>query len=288
MGDPNWGGGLKGAAGGAMSGAGMGSMIMPGVGTAVGAGIGGLAGLFGGLFGDNGKDQVQDLLQNYYNSVHNRQAPQANYSDFRDNQKDLVNRLTALSEGKGPSLAAQQYQQAMDRSMSQQQSMANSGRGGPMSQLTAANNMGMLGAQGAQGSAIARTGEELGALGQLGGVINEGRGADENVNINNMLAKLKQMGMDDSAAMAAIQGMMGNNAQPSQGDQLLAGGAGAMGLAFGQGKGGLGANDPSKYWQGSQRQGSLYGLGMIGPQPQAPGPTGFSYDQFIKNNGVGK
>lgn len=222
MGDYNWGGGAKGAAGGAM----IGTAIAPGLGTAIGGGIGFLGGLFGG--GDD--EQMKQMLAEYYKQAM-KPPTEASYSDFRGNQRDLVGRLEAMSKGQGPSLAAQQFQAATDRNVASQQSMANSGRGGPMAQLTAANNTGMLGAQQAQGSAMARTNEQMGALSQLGGVINQGRNSDENVNLANLQAR----GMSRQQALQALQMMNGVNQQPGFGDQLLAGGAGAMAMGFGKG-----------------------------------------------------
>ena len=276
MGDPNWSQGAQGALGGAATGAAIGS-IVPGIGTGIGAGVGALGGGLLGLFGGGNDEQTRQMLMDYYNQVVNRQAPQlgqagqAAYSGFRQNQSDLINRLDALSQGKGPSLAAAQFQQATDRNMSSQAAMANSGRGGPMASLTAANNMGMLGAQAAQGSAIARTGEELGAYGQLGQAIAQGRSADEATNMfntgqgnqfqmANLEAKLKQMGLNDSAVQGILSGLIGENRIPGIGTQLMAGGAGALsqyaahagaGAVAGGGVGSIGMDNTKNPFGGS-------------------------------------
>ena len=282
MGDMNWSSGIEGAGGGALTGAALGSVV-PGVGTAIGAGVGGGLGLLAGLFGNSDQDAQKQALQQYYQSVLNRQAPQAGpaaqagYSGFRQNQAHLVDRLEAMANGQGPSLAAQQFQAATDRNNAAQMSVANSGRGGPLAQFTAANNMATMGSQTAQGAAMGRTAEELGAINQLGGVIAQGRGADENVNMFNsgqtndmsrfnVQAKLQQGQMNDQAYLQAM-GMYNTVAnQPTTGDRLLAGGAGAFAQYAGHGGGGGGGyTDPSQYWQGSKPQGSLYGQG--GPAP---------------------
>lgn len=235
----------KGAVGGALTGAAVGSVI-PGVGTAIGAGAGALIGGIGGYFGgNNDEDEYKKRLEEYYNSIGGRGVPQmgpaaqGRYSDFRTNQRSMIDRLDAMSRGQGPSLAAQQFQQATDRNMASQQALASSGRGGAMGSFNAANNMGMLGAQAAQGSAQARTAEQLQAYQQLGLSIYGARGADEQMNqfnagqqnnaaIQNLDARLRAMGMNDQARIQLLAQMQGQANQPTFGDQLLAGGAGAF------------------------------------------------------------
>lgn len=241
----DWSQGGQGAVGGALSGAAMGSMFGP-IGTGVGGLVGGGLGLLGGLFGNN-NDAQRKQLQDYYNSIGaGRPAPQAGpaaqagYSGFRTNQSNLVSRLEALSQGQGPSLAAQQFQQATDRNNSQQMAMAASGRGGPLSAFNAANNMATLGAQAAQGSAAARTQEQQMALNQLGLALQGARTSDEETNrFNagqqnqmsqaNLDARLKSMGMDDQTRLQILGLMNQANSQPGLGSQLLAGGAGMFG-----------------------------------------------------------
>jgi hypothetical protein len=244
----DWGQGLKGGAGGALTGAAAGSVFGP-VGTGVGAAVGGGLGMLSGWGGgENENDEARrKMLMDMYAQSGGRMAPQgtaaqSGYSGFRANQGDLVGRLDALSRGQGPSLAAQQFQQATDRNMASQQSMAQSGRGGPLAAFNAANNMGQLGAQAAQGSAMARVQEQQMALGMLGNTLHQGRGADEQVNMHNtgqanqmtqtnMDARLRQMGLDDQTRLSILSQLGGQNQiahQPGVGDQLLAGGAGAF------------------------------------------------------------
>lgn len=288
MTDYNWGGGAKGAAGGALAGGSIGGPA----GALIGGAAGGALGLFGG---DNGKADYQNRLQQYYNDLANRQAPQAGpasqsgYSGFRQNQSDMIKRLEALSQGQGPSLAAQQFQQANDSNVRNQQAMANSGRNGPMGAFNAANNMGMLGAQAAQGSATARTQEEQMALQQLGLSLYGARGADEETNrfnageqnknsLANLDARLKAMGMGDQARLGILQQMGGGTNGPQIGDQLLAGGAGmfAQSMAMGKGKpGGPGMAGPGLA--------SGFGVGMGG---QGGGWSGSSaYDNSYYGGG---
>lgn len=244
----NWQQGLKGAGGGALAGASVGGPI--------GAVIGGGLGLLGGFGGGESEAEAQQrkMLMDLYKTGSGA-APQLGnaqysaYSGFRQNQTGLVNRLEAMANGQGPSLARQMFEQATDRNMRAQQSMAASGRGGPLAQLTAANNMAMLGANAAQGGAIARTNEQMQAIGQLGGVIAQGRGADENTNIfnaqsqnqfqlANLNARLQKMGLDTQTRLGILQQLGGQNAaqatRPQLGDQILAGGAGMYSMGASQ------------------------------------------------------
>ncbi len=244
--------GLKGVAGGALAGSAFGP-----IGTGIGGGLGLLAGYFGGGGESESDLQRRKMLMDFY-SQGVGPAPQAGpaaqsaYSGYRTNQTGLVNRLEAMANGQGPSLARQQFEQATDRNMRAQQAMAASGRGGPLSQLTAANNMGMLGANAAQGSALARTNEQMQAIGQLGGVIAQGRAGDEQTNmfnagqtnnhaLANLRARLDQMGLDAQTKMQILAQLGGQNdrvaqqaMQPGLGDQMLAGGAGMFSMAASQ------------------------------------------------------
>lgn len=240
--------GLKGAGGGALAGGSVGGPL--------GAVIGGGLGLLGGFGGGESEQDAQyrKMLMQYYGNGP-MQAPQAGpaaqsaYSGFRSNQQGLVSRLEAMANGQGPSLAKQQFEQATDRNMRGQQAMAASGRGGPLAQLTAANNMSMLGANAAQGSALARTNEQMQAIGQLGGVIAQGRGADESVNMHNsgqqnqvmlqnLAARLDAMGMDQQRKLQILSQLGGLNGRqastPGLGDQILAGGAGMFAMGASQ------------------------------------------------------
>lgn len=291
----DWQQGFKGAGGGALAGGSIGGPI--------GAVIGGGLGLLGG-FGGGKQDEYNKKLQEYYAGLQNRQAPQmgpaaqSGYSGFRSNQSDLIKRLEALSQGQGPSLAAQQFGQATDRNMGAQQAMASTGRGGAMGAFNASNNMGQLGAQAAQGSAMARTGEEQMALNQLGLSIYGARGADEETNRfnagqqnqnsqSNLEARLRTMGMNDQAITQILSQMGGQTSKPGMGDQLLAGGAGmfAMGAAHG-GMGGtprMGAPQNGSTGAWSNGQGSLYGMG--GPPNYGGQGGGNPWDAWMGRGG---
>lgn len=240
----SWSNAGKGAAGGAAAG----SMFGP-----WGTGIGAIAGgIFGGFGGDNGADELQKRRDEYYRQVLGRQAPQAGpaaqsaLSGFRNNQSDLIGRLEAMSRGEGPSLATETLKQGQDRTMAQQSSLAQGGRGNAaLASFMAMNNTARSGQQMAGDAAAARIAEQQMAFGQLGGAINQGRQSDEaNSQFNaqqtnfrdqaNLEAKLRTMGYNDAAIQAILASQSGQAMQPTLGDQIMAGGAGMMSLGASQ------------------------------------------------------
>ena len=244
----------SGAGKGALSGGAIGFSVGGPIGGLVGAGLGGLYGAYAGGDENQGSEQEQAnrrMMMDYYRRVQGRTAPQmgpaaqGSLSDFRGNQRGLVDHLTAMSQGRGPSLAAQQLRAAHDRNSAQQHSFANSGRGGPLAAQVAANNVGLLGAQSAQDAASARIAEQQMALNQLGLTLHGARGADEEMSrfntsqtnearARNLEAQLRTMGYNDDA-IAKVMQMMGGSSQsiagrPSQMDQVMAGAAGAASM----------------------------------------------------------
>lgn len=231
--------GLQGAAGGAMAGAGFGPL---------GAVIGGGLGLLGGLFGNQGSDAYQQQLAALAKQFGQMQAPQAGpaaqagYSGFRQNQAGLVSQLEAMARGEGPSAATLMMKQAMDRAAAAQASAA-AGAGGRGVNAGAAlrnatNNTAMEQMQTSQQAAQARVAEQLGAIDQLGGVINQGRAADEGVNqFNagqtnamsqaNLQAELQTLGIKSQGQLDALKAAAGVAGTPT-GTSILAGGAMAL------------------------------------------------------------
>ena len=295
----DWGGGAKGAAGGAAAGAAIGGPY----GAVIGGAIGGLGGLFGGGGGGGGgstgsdpnaiagqnsnlSDFQRKQLMAYQQSIQDRQAPQlanlglASASGFRANQQDLIDRLQQQAAGQGPSVSQLQLQQATDRNMAQQQSMAQSGRGNAtLANIIAANNGNNFGQAAAQQAAQGRIQEQLNAQNALGSNIAWGRTADEqnsmfnsqqlnNANQTNLEAKLRTMGLNDQAIANVLGNQVATNAQmtqlaiapragqgaPSLGDQILAGGSGLAGLYYSQqGRGQQAAPDYTKQYQQYQQ-----------------------------------
>lgn len=251
---PNIGQGLSGAAGGALAGSAFGP-----AGTIIGGVGGGLAGLFGG-------DQQADM-RNRWDQFYNQQdgtapqlgpAHQAGYSGFRDNQRNMINRLEAMSRGEGPSVSREMLNEATDRNTRGQMAMAQSGRGNSaLAAQNAANNVGMLGAQAGQSAALGRVAEQTNAYNQLGMSLYGARGADEDTNRFNASGQNRRdefnvgnqmgmYGMNQQGRLAALQGMSGNS-QPGMGDAILAGGANLRSLVSGQNANGSGYRPPLSY-----------------------------------------
>lgn len=241
MGD--WSQGFQGAAGGAMAGAAFGP---------AGAAIGGALGGLGGLLGDGGQSQYQDQLKQLAAQYAARQAPQggpaaqAQNSDFRQNQAGLITQLESAARGDGPSAAALQMREAMDRAAGTQAGAA-AGAGGRGVNAGAAlrnatNQTAAVQAQGARDTSVLRAQEQASARQQLGTTIAQGRQSDENIStfnagannqtsLANLQAKLQTMGLNDEAQLKALTAAMGA-AGPGMGTQIMAGGASAFPTAM--------------------------------------------------------
>ncbi len=225
----DWGQGAEGAAGGAMAGSAFGP-----IGTGIGAGVGGLMGLFGG----SGAAGYQDQLKSLANSYGQKTAPQGNAVQAGSSQAGLVAQLQAMAQGQGPSAAALQMREAMDRAAGAQASAA-AGAGGRgvnagAALRNASNNTAQVQAQGARDTGLMRTNEQLGAINQMVGI----RGQDIGLNqfnagqtnsmiTNNMQAQQNQQQMNAQEQLAYLQAAMGG-AGPGTGASLMAGGAQAM------------------------------------------------------------
>lgn len=225
---------------GAIGGAAMGAAFGP-WGAAIGGGLGGLAGLFGG----GGPSQYQGQLQQLASQYGNMQAPQmgaasqAGTSGFRQAQAGLISQLQTMAAGGGPSAAAIQMRDAMDRAAGAQASAA-AGAGGRGVNAGAAlrnatNNTAAVQAQGARDTATLRQQEQMGAMTQLGQVSAQGRAQDDaqsqfNAQAQNqqmqanMQAKLTSLGITSQAQLQALMAAIGVT-PPGLGTSVMAGGA---------------------------------------------------------------
>lgn len=164
-----------------------------------------------------GYDQQQNRLAGYLQGVDSRVAPHvgtyqtAHGSAFRGDQAELVDQLQRRAAGQD-SVAELQARQGMDAANAQQRSMMAGARPTNAAMAMQLGSQGMANAaMGIQGqAAIARAQEALGATGQLGNVLAQGRGADEQLNMWNagqqnqrksQQAQMnqQQMGLDDAA-----------------------------------------------------------------------------------------
>jgi hypothetical protein len=236
-----------------------------------GMAIGGGLGLLGGLFGGGGQSDYQEQLKQLAAGYGKRTAPQmtattAGQSQFRQNQAGLIAQLEAMARGQGPSAAALQMRDAMDRASATQASAA-AGAGGRGVNAGAAmrqamNNTAAVQSQGARDTATLRAQEQLNAIGQLGQVVGQARGQDDQMSqFNagqtngaaeaNLRAKLQMIGLNDESQLRALMAAMGV-AGPGLGASILAGGANAFpqGLKFWQAK----QNQPYSLPDGVDRQ----------------------------------
>lgn len=128
---------------------------------------------------------------------------------FRQGQMALMQQLQEAAAGRGPSIAAQQLKQGMDRNNAQALGMAATMGGNP---ALAARNAALGAAQANQATnrdaAMARLQEQLSARDQLGGVLNSARGQDMTIAAN-------QAQLDQQAALA-------NQGAYNQQNQLIA------------------------------------------------------------------
>lgn len=236
----------QGAMGGAMAGG--------AIGGPAGAIIGGLAGgVFGGFGGGGGdpnkryRDQLERLSRGYGNRTAPQMGPaaQAGQSGLMRNRSALIAQLEAQARGEGPSAAAIQMREAMDRAAGAQSSAAAGAGGRGVNQgaamRQAMNNTAAVQAQGARDTATLRAQEQLNATNQLGGVIGQGIGMDNqmsqwnagamnDVAQQNLLAKLQMIGLNDESQLRALMGAMGGTPPPSPGlgTSIMAGGAMAV------------------------------------------------------------
>ena len=297
MGSWDTGEGIKGAAGGAA----VGTAIMPGWGTAGGAVIGGLLGGFGG--GGASKPQPPTWSSRYnlpdYNGQSRRYehlagmfggrlAPNVAESGFRGDQSALVRMLQEQAAGRGPGQAVvrMQAEQAANRGAAQQMGMAQGAVGnGAMAARNAALGMSNIQSHVGEQAAMGGLQAQLGATGQLGGVLQGARGQDLALGQANAQLTLDNRRVNDQAQLEALRQrleaskmqqfggisfennlanylstMAGKPPQPTLGDRLLGMGMGAgqMGM-LGGGGGGGGAQqsmptpyDPSRAFKGYQ------------------------------------
>jgi hypothetical protein len=221
----------KGAAGGAAMGAALGPW-----GAAAGGVIGGALGYFGSGGSKGGLSKEQEAL--YMQYMQDRANMQAPVSDLRKNQLSLVKDLEAQAAGRGPSLAAEQLNAAVDKNTQQQTSFANSARGSaiPLAMFQAQNNVAQLGAQAGQDAAAARIAEQVAARNQLGLTLHGARGMDEE-------GALRQRAMNNEFIGRAMQTFSGKAPVASLGEQVLAGGA-QVAASRGYGIGGAAQQQP--------------------------------------------
>jgi len=104
-------------------------------------------------------------------------------AQFRAQQMGLANQLSEQAAGRGPSLAAEQFQQAQKANQAAAFAQMASQRGGPSAMGARNTQMAVQGiqAQTARDAAMGRIQEQMTARQQLGSVLEQGRGQDINL-----------------------------------------------------------------------------------------------------------
>ena len=171
----------------------------------------------------------------------------AGNSGYEANRAAMIAQLEAMARGQGPSVAQNQMREAMDRSTGAQTGMAQGAAGRGMSAgaafRTAGNNMAAIQTQGARDTTNARVMEQQGALNQLSGAVGTAVGqqnqqAQFNAGQQNQMqvaqldADLRQQGMNDANRLAILQ-MYQQNIRPSLGARLGAVGVAGLSMAAG-------------------------------------------------------
>ncbi len=236
------------AAQGAGGGAAVGSAAGP-YGALIGGAAGGLLGGLGGG-GQGAYEGGLDQLANYYGG---RQAPinSSGAAQASAPGAGLIAQLQAGAAGQGPSAAALQMREAMDRAAGAQASAAAGAGGRGVNQgaalRNASNNTAAIQAQGARDTGIMRSNEQLQAIQQLLaargqdiGLNQFNAGQQNQMTMQNQNVSLNQQQLNQQAQLQALMLAM-KAAGPGIGTQLLAGGASAMpSILKGSGGGGDG------------------------------------------------
>lgn len=162
-----------------------------------------------------------DQYGNMANKFGGRQAPQMRESDFRGDQRGLVNMLNAQARGHGPGqeLVRRQAQNIADRGAQQQMAMAKAQAPGMGAQSARNAAFGAAQLQSGVGGQAAQAGlqAQLGAIGQLGQVTGQARGQDLARGQANMQSQLQSRGMNDQAQLEALRQRLQASGMQQQG-----------------------------------------------------------------------
>ena len=145
----------------------------------------------------------------------NRVAPQVGMDNpFRNAQIGQLGQLQGIASGQMKGAGELAAERQTQNALAGQQAMARMARGGNagLQMAHAANNaanIGLAGSGMAQQSAMQ---DQTNAQGMLTQAAAQGRGQDVNVQLANMDAQLKQMGMDDATRLAYLQQLTGMDA----------------------------------------------------------------------------
>ena len=165
-------------------------------------------------FGDIGRSLDSGAFSGPDNSGFNARAAaiygqsQPDVNRNIGNEQQLISQLFAQSQGQGPSLAGQQFQNSLEQGIAAQRAQAASGGFNPAAQRLAAQNIASATQQGAGQSALLRLQEQQQAQQALGSVIGQARSSDlqQQQQYNQLVTQYEQLGLSrDLAAAQAKQ-----------------------------------------------------------------------------------
>lgn len=119
-------------------------------------------------------------------------SPYNTGNPYAGGYNSLVSQLQGVANGTGPSQAGQAWNQANQNAMATQMSMGSGGSNAGAARQ-AAQNIGNIQQGNAAGYAQAKTGEEIGAMGQLGNVLQGASNSDFNYQNANQQAWLNML-----------------------------------------------------------------------------------------------
>jgi hypothetical protein len=145
-----------------------------------------------------GFEERRQRLLGYADGAGSRAAPQAADSNFRNQQRSVMDKLNAVMGGQD-SFSREQLRQNADANIAQQRSLAATARpsNSAMMARVASQNIGNLNQGLAGQQALAGIAERLGAANALGGLSSTARGQDIGLNQFNANAQLQQGALND-------------------------------------------------------------------------------------------
>lgn len=142
----------------------------------------------------------------------NHVAPQAGMgSPFRAGQLQQMQQLQGIASGQQMGAGELGVQRQVQNAVAGQQSMARMGHGAnaALGYRNAARNSAGIGLAGAGMGQQAAMQDQMGAQGLLANAMGQGRGQDQSVDMANMDAQLRAMGMNDAARLSYMNQMIG-------------------------------------------------------------------------------
>lgn len=217
-------------------------------------------------------------------------------AQFRNQQMQLGNALMAQANGQGPSVAGSQLQQSTEMNLQAALAQAASQRGGNLgaAQYQLGNARANIQQQAAQQLAQTRIQEQMAARSQLGQVLDQGRGADIGLALNQ--AQLGQQNQQFNAGQSNQMAQFNTGAQVQQQAQNDAQIQQLMAMGYSMDQANYMAQiQQSQYQQGSVAQqyaasqgisssNAAQGTQMLGAVAQAVGTAYGASDERLKKD----